>query len=138
MMSCNAVIIYGTKTGVELTSIGIPVIVAGEAWVRNKGITTDVSSVAEYFKLLEKLPLAQPLSEATVLRARRYGYHFFFRRMIPLEFMQPATGDALFRLEISGIDDLLPGRSRGLDTICDGILSGTDFIYPAEEYSGSG
>ena len=28
--ACDAVIIYGTKTGVELTSLGIPVIVAGE------------------------------------------------------------------------------------------------------------
>src|SRR5262245_18244532 len=31
MYQCNAVLIYGTKTGVELTSAGIPVVVAGEA-----------------------------------------------------------------------------------------------------------
>ena len=39
MSLCNAAIIYGTKMGVELTSTGLPVIVAGEAWIRNKGLT---------------------------------------------------------------------------------------------------
>ena len=32
MYQCDAVIVYGTKTGVELSSMGIPVVVAGEAW----------------------------------------------------------------------------------------------------------
>ncbi len=41
MSLCNSAIIYGTKMGVELTSVGLPVIVAGEAWIRNKGLTHD-------------------------------------------------------------------------------------------------
>ena len=35
MMQCDSVIIYGTKTGVELTSVGVPIVVAGAAWVRH-------------------------------------------------------------------------------------------------------
>jgi len=132
MQACNAVIIYGTKTGVELSSMGIPVIVAGEAWIRNKGVTMDASSAEDYFKLLDRLPLESRLNEATVERARKYAYHFFFRRMIPLEFMEPASGHSPYRLEIGNLSDLMPGRSRGLDIICNGILRGTDFIYPAE------
>ncbi|MDP2730263.1 MAG: hypothetical protein Q8O55_07265, partial [Dehalococcoidales bacterium] len=134
MMPCNAVIIYGTKTGVELTSMKIPVIVAGEAWVRNKGITMDASSMEDYLKILDRLPLKQSLDEATVQRARKYAYHFFFRRMIPLEFMEPTGGSPPYKMQLTGLRDLQPGNCRGLDIICEGILKGTDFIYPAEEY----
>jgi hypothetical protein len=51
--------------------------------------------------------------------------------MIPLSFMEPHP-EGLYRLEIQGIDQLLPGREPGLDVICDGILQGTEFIYPSE------
>ena len=60
--ACDAVIIYGTKTGVELTSLGIPVIVAGEAWIRNKGLTTDAASAADYFR--DPRPAAVPGADA--------------------------------------------------------------------------
>ena len=36
MQQCNFVIIFGTGTGVELTSVGILVIVAGEASIRSR------------------------------------------------------------------------------------------------------
>jgi hypothetical protein len=132
MSRCNAVLIYGTKTGVELASIGIPVIVAGEAWIRNKGLTMDAANAADYFALLEQLPLAAPMSEPQVERARRYAFHFFFRRMIPLEFMRPSKKDVPYRVALRSFRDLMPGASRGLDVICEGILSNRPFTYPAE------
>jgi predicted nucleic acid-binding protein len=133
MSACDSVIIYGTKTGVELTSMGIPVIVAGEAWIRNKGLTLDATTAPQYFSLLDQLPLNQRLEEATLNRARKYAYHFFFRRMIPLEFMQPQKGWPPFDVGVSSLAELLPGASSGLDVICDGILKNTPFIYPAEQ-----
>jgi hypothetical protein len=136
MSRCNTVIIYGTKTGVELTAIGIPVIVAGEAWIRNKGITMDAHSVSGYFQLLDRLPLDERLPAHLVERARRYAYHFFFRRMIPIDFVEPVTGTPGFEIRPDSLAALGPGHSKGLDVICDGILNGTEFIYPAEEQSG--
>jgi hypothetical protein len=134
MEACDAVIIYGTKTGVELTSLGIPVIVAGEAWIRNKGITLDAQSTDDYFRLLDRLPLGRPMSDEMTARARKYAYHFFFRRMIPVNQVAP-TGRkrTQFRVDIASLEDLLPGRSKGLDVICDGMLRGRPFVYPAEE-----
>jgi Capsule polysaccharide biosynthesis protein len=131
MSKCNAVAIYSTKTGVELTCMGIPVIVAGEAWIRNKGLTLDANSSDEYFKILDRLPLKDRLSETVTQQARKYAYHFFFRHLIPLPFVVPMSP---YKIELSGIDDLLPGRSVGLDVICNGILNGAEFIYPAEHY----
>ena len=128
MSLCNSAIIYGTKMGVELTSIGLPVIVAGEAWIRNKGITLDASSPEEYFRLLAQLPAPERLAAAQLARARRYAYHFFFNRMIPLAFIEPKAGYPIYRLKLDRLQQLLPGASPGLDTICEGILSKAPFV----------
>lgn len=134
MEVCDSVIIYGTKTGVELAARGIPVIVGGEAWVRGKGITLDANSKSEYFEILERLPIGHRMDMATTERARKYAYHFFFRRMIPLPMLTPNEGFPPFKIGLSvGIDDLKPGRSLGLDVVCQGILLGMPFIYPEEE-----
>lgn len=132
MLQCDSVIIYGTKTGVELSSFGIPVVVAGEAWIRNKGVTMDAEDATSYFRLLDHLPLGRKMDEATTQRARKYAYHFFFRRMIPLTMMQPQTGWPPYRVDFSGLQALMPGNDPGLDVICRGILDGAPFIYPAE------
>lgn len=128
MELCRAVLIYGTKTGVELAPLGQPVITAGEAWIRNKGITYDAKSREEYLDLLEELPKIQPLAPEVVERARRYAYHYFFRRMITLSSLDPAGGYPP-ALQIKSVGDLLPGHDRGLDIICEGILTGKEFIY---------
>ena len=135
MGQCDTVLIYGTKTGVELTSFGIPVIVAGEAWIRNKGITIDAASREHYLELLAALPMSRPLDAATIRRAQKYAYHFFFRRMIPLGVVKPTVGKswAPYAVNVSSLDQLEPGRDAGLDTICGGILDGDEFIYRAEQ-----
>jgi hypothetical protein len=117
---------------VELTSLGIPVIVAGEAWIRNKGISLDAHSPQEYKELLARLPFAKRMDEATTKRARQYAYHFFFRRMIPLEMMEPTGAWPPYQISIASLADLQPGSSRGLDIVCDGILKKSEFVYPAE------
>ena len=128
MSLCNSAIIYGTKMGVELTAVGLPVIVAGEAWIRNKGLTHDATTPEEYFKILECLPFPERLGAAQLSRARRYAYHFFFNRMIPLPFIQPKAGYPIYSLKLESLKHLLPGESEGLDTICDGILGGGPFV----------
>lgn len=132
MSQCDSVIIYGTKTGVELASIGIPVIVAGEAWIRGKGVTLDACSVTDYRALLSRLPLGGKMSSDKIQRARKYAFHFFFRRMIPLPFMHARKGWPSFSPKLQNFEQLRRGCFDGLDVICDGILSGSEFIYPAE------
>lgn len=134
MSICNTVLIYGTKTGVELTSMGIPTIVAGEAWIRNKGITMDAKTEDEYFRLLDKLPLGKRMNMKEITKARKYAFHFFFRRMIPIDAIKETPGWPPYKLAVKKLEELFPGGDRGLDVICDGILSGKEFIYPAENY----
>ena len=132
MELCDSVLIYGTKMGVELTAVGIPVVVAGEAWIKNKGLTLDASSPEHYFRILDRLPLRQRLSPEVVEQAQKYAYHFFFRRMMPLPFLEKVASNLFFTPNIASADDLAEGRSPALDTLCEAILEGRPFIYPAE------
>jgi hypothetical protein len=129
---CDASIIYGTKMGVELSSRGIPVIVAGEAWIRGKGITQDADGREDYYRLLDRLPIRGRMSSEATNRARRYAYHFFFRRMIPLASVASRAGWPPFEVRVDNLNELKPGEDLGLDVICDGILLGRPFVYPAE------
>ena len=133
MSACNAVIIFGTKTGVELTSMGIPVIVAGEAWIRNKGLTYDVISKKEYEEILDSLPFPLRLDEKTIKLARMYAFHFFYRRMIPIELIKDDDKPIITKFNAKSLADISVGKSLGLDIICNGIINGDDFIYPAED-----
>jgi hypothetical protein len=136
MTQCDSVLIYGTKTGVELASLGVPVIVAGEAWIRNKGITIDARSREHYLEVLDSLPLRRRLDDAAMRRAKKYAYHFFFRRMIPLTVVKPVEGKSWspYAVDVASLNDLEPGHDAGLDAICDGILYGREFIYPAQQH----
>jgi hypothetical protein len=126
----NAALIYATKTGVELAAMGLPVVVAGEAWARGKGFTIDVGSPAHYRDVLSRLPFACRLEPAKRLAALAYAQHFFFGRMIPIEFVRPTQGPRRFTVDVADLEALLPGGCSGLDVICSGILEGTPFIMP--------
>jgi hypothetical protein len=132
MDRCDSVLIFNTKTGIELSAIGIPVVVAGEAWIRNKGFSMDASSPQDYEEILDRLPLNSRLNAEQLIAAKRYAYHFFYRRMIELPFIG-SPKKYTFSVDVENIDDLRPRRYSGLDVICDGILTGTPFV---DEYVG--
>ena len=132
MELCDSVLIYGTKTGVELTAVGIPVVVAGEAWIKDKGLTLDAETPEHYFRILDGLPIGRRLEPDVVEMALKYAYHFFFRRMMPLPFLEKVSSNLFFTPAIASADDLAEGRSEALDIVCDALLEGRPFIYPAE------
>ena len=52
--------------------------------------------------------------------------------MVPIPPLVPTGAVPPFKLQLERLDDLLPGVNPGLDLICEGILTGAPFIYPAE------
>ena len=127
----DAVIIYATKTGIELAARGIPVIVAGESWLRGKEIGFDCDDQQAYETLLAALPVGQRLDAERTARAQRYAYHFFFRRMIQLPGLRRAqVQGAPYEIAApQGLAAFGPGASAALDCVCDGILRGTPFVF---------
>jgi hypothetical protein len=67
------------------------------------------------------------LDAEQVRDARKYAYHYFFRRMVPLSSLAEGTGEVAYRIE--SLEQLLPGADPGLDVICAGLLEGAPFEY---------
>jgi hypothetical protein len=125
---CDSSIIYATKAGVELSSMGIITVVAGEAWIRGKEFTFDVNSPEEYLKVLQRMPFKEKLSEEKKNLALKYAYHFFFRRMIFVKSIKYVKKHNVFEYSIKDIKELQPGIDKGLDLICSGILLNKKYI----------
>lgn len=125
---CDSAIIYATKAGAELSSMGIITVVAGEAWIRGKEFTFDVNSPEEYLKVLQRMPFKEKLSKEKKNLALKYAYHFFFRRMIFIKSINYVKKHNVFKYSIKDIKELQPGIDKGLDLICSGILSKKNYI----------
>ena len=130
--ACDAAIIYATKAGIELAARGIPGIVAGESWLKGKGIGFDCDNPVTYDRMLAKLPFRRRLDPARTSRAQTYAYHFFFRRMIPIPAMMKADLPGLpFVIMPTPLDEFMTGGSVSLDLICRGIIAGAPFVFDA-------
>ena len=125
----DSIIIYSTKTGIELSAQGIPVIVAGESWLRGKAIGFDCDDAEAYEDMLAELPLGNRLDPDRTARARAYAYHFFFRRMIPLPgFRRARLRGAPYEIAPLNLASLAPRANAALDLVCQGVLEGTPFV----------
>ncbi len=132
---CDSIIIYSTKMGMEFSPLGIPVICAGESYVKNKGITFDPKNQIEYFNILKNLPMKKKLSDDIILRAKKYAYHFFFRRSIPISSITHKPHHwPPFTLDKNGFKQILDSKDKGLEQICNSIKSKKPFIFEDEKY----
>lgn len=126
----RASIVYGTKMALEIALRGLPVIVAGESFVRGKGFTFDASNAAEYYSILEGAQEFQRLSPDQLERAIHYGYHFYFRRQIDFPYFTEGNRRGEVGFGFESLADLLPGKDPNLDLICEGLIHGSEFITP--------
>jgi hypothetical protein len=124
----QAALIYGARMGWEIAALGTPLLVAGEAFSRDKGFSFDAKSRDEYFSLLERAPSLPKNSALVRQKAKRYGYHFLYRRMLDM----PVLSSSIKRPELlfDDLDALAEGRVPQLDLICRGIIEGaTSFVW---------
>jgi hypothetical protein len=121
----DLVLTYASTIGLEAVVRGLPVVVAAKTHYRDCGFTIDASSHADVERALDAAP--RP-TDAQVERARRYAFTFFYRCMIPFPVVTTAEGKST--KVPADRQDLLPGRDRYLDFVCDRILDGGDFVLP--------
>jgi hypothetical protein len=121
------VVIYGSKIGVEVSTFGVPVLVAGEAWIKNKGISLDPKTRVEYFEILEGM-IEKSDFEVNINRALQYAHHFFFRRTIVVDSIVSRKKGDLYSVELDDLNQKSQYKQdSNLQVIVNGILHGRDF-----------
>ncbi len=126
----NALIVYGSKIATESAANGIPTIVCGESFIKNKSITFDAFNKKQYLELLDKLPFDKNvLDKDKILLAKKYAYHFWFRRTIFINSLllkknkSPNVG-----IKKNYLDLYQKDLDKGLKSVVKAIAEGNDFI----------
>jgi hypothetical protein len=129
--SSELTLVYTSTAGLEAAARGATVVVAGVPHFRDKGFTVDVTSRHEYREMLTTWAKGQRLvaPPRSVELAMRYVHLFFSRYTIPMRWTTSPL-EPPFKMTITSMDALLPGRNPALDVVCDGILAGRQIVLP--------
>lgn len=119
----NLSLVYSSTAGLESVIMGRPTVVSGRCHYRNRGFTHDITSKEQYFSILSnpRLPMEKA---AMVSEARKYAYFFFFGFMVPFDLVieRPTSAQEQVSFNFTSEEQLLPGRSKGLDFVIDVLL----------------
>lgn len=121
----NIALVYGTKLSIELATMGIPVLVTGDAWVRGKGFTWDFSTKKEYREFIKTLNLPLSMDEEQIEVARKFAYYIFFERMIEVTALKENKYFSKFTVDTKSLIDIK--NCQGLQKITNGIINGDKF-----------
>jgi hypothetical protein len=118
------------KYATESAANGIPTIVCGESFIKNKSITFDAFNKKQYLELLDKLPFDKNvLDKDKIFVAKKYAYHFWFRRTIFINSLllkknkSPNVG-----IKKNYLDLYQKDLDKGLKSVVKAIAEGNDFI----------
>ena len=126
---CNTLVIYATKMGMEFSPYGNTVICAGESYIKNKGITLDPETKKEYFNLLDKFPDIEKPSAEKIERAKKYAYHYFFRRTFQVKSLDSTPENwPPFKINEMALNNIINNTDEGFKAICDCIVNNKKFI----------
>jgi hypothetical protein len=120
-------LVYTTTCGLEMSCLGIPVIVAGKAPYSNKGFTYDPINEEEYYDYIERVLSCDEYIKNSKIQAKKFLLLYFFIDMIPNPFYTFSWENGA---EFLSYDEniLNVGRNEAWDYICDSIMEGKDII----------
>ena len=126
-------IVYNSTVGLEMACMGKTVVVGAETFYDNLSFIWTAQDKSNYENLLSYATKIKSRKD-TVRKALRFAYYFFFRassiKFPYVKMPDPHNGI----LNYSTLDDLLPGKEKNLDRICNIILNNEEII-PTPQYS---
>jgi hypothetical protein len=130
---CKLGLIWTSTVGLELSMIGVPVILVGRAPFQSKGFTVDPVQAEEYFAAITSR-LTTPESPTAVAErirlSRLYFYLYYFVYFIDTGIFPWRFWDEPAVCTVQSYEELLPGANMFLDYVCDAILQDRPVLGP--------
>lgn len=108
-------LVYNGTVGIEMVSMGKPVILAGDIFYRGKGFTYDAENMDHYFSLIQSV---NDVSVEMVEKAKQFAYYYMIQCSIPLKYACHSLLGC--RYTVSSFDRLL--EDKGMNKIISYIL----------------
>ncbi|MBM4137514.1 MAG: hypothetical protein FJ241_11895, partial [Nitrospira sp.] len=125
----DGVVTVGGTAGLEMATMGKPVIISGSTHYGMKGFTYDAANINEYVSFLKGTDTLKELDKNQIEIAQKYAYCYFLLRQIPLPLFRMTDSQYCF-IQRNDIDILLPHMNDFYDFLCNEIVHGDDFIMP--------
>lgn len=131
----KAALIYGTKMALEIAIRGVPIIISGESFCRNKGFSYDVNSKNDYLNFLNDLENFRPNSKEMILNAKKFAYFYFFQKMIDVKGIDIVAANLEKESDYFDIDFLKSSsfaNDKNLNIIHEAIMKNKKLHIPAK------
>lgn len=123
-------IVFNGTIGLEMLLNGIPVIITGKAPYGRKGFASEPKTLEEYKKIIlgEIAPIYPIIDEVEL-----FAYFYFIKTCIPWNLTKRAYADTFKGYSFESLEDILPGKNRYLDHICNCILDSENTVIEGWE-----
>ena len=123
-------IIFNGTLGLEMLPHKISVVVTGLSPYGGIGLVHEPESLEEYKDILlgKGLPLEPSIDEVNL-----FAYFYFIKSLIPWTLTRQAYADNFKGFTFDSLDDIMPGKDKYLDHICNCILDPENTIIEGWE-----
>ena len=121
----NASLVYASKIGLEIVSRGIPVVLGGEAFYRDKGFTYDINSSQDFEYFNDNILKLGKNTNEKINRALRFAYYFFYRSTLDFPLLSDTSlhDNQNPKLNFNNLEHLTPKNNYTVDHICNAIIN---------------
>ncbi len=125
------VMVYNSTIGLEAAIMGTAVLCAGQARFTQYPTVFFPQTIEEVRRKMEEFLQAGRIDVPPEFKcnARRFLYYQLFRTSLPFgDFLEPSVRTTQTRLKSFELEALLPGHSKAIAAIFDGLLNNGDFL----------
>lgn len=127
--SNTVTIVFNGSVGLEMASVGIPVLAAANVHYKDAGVVYEADTLKDYLSLLNNPDKLISFAKDNAEQAKKYAYFYFFKSMIRIPFYKDDKWSTIDWNIVKDVEKLLDDSSN-IIKICKRIAGKKDVVSP--------